>query len=161
VNTIIGIDPGKDGAVVILQDGQPFHQWLTRERFTAPTGKGSKRDYLPGEMVEALEALTPNRGDYPHLAVLERQAAMPGQGGTSMFSIGYGYGLWAGILAALEIPVQIVSPQTWAKEILKGAPGEGKARAIHAAGRLLRKPHSGIADAACLALYGARLLGKE
>ena len=89
---------------------------------------------------------------------------MPGQGGTSMFSIGVGYGLWLGSIATLGIPVQVVHPRTWQKRILKDVPGVGKGRAVLLCKQRLpkltlspgrrRKPHDGIADAACLAMFG-------
>ena len=42
---------------------------------------------------------------------------MPGQGVTSMFSMGMGFGIWLGILAALRIPVTRVEPLRWKKEM--------------------------------------------
>jgi len=47
------------------------------------------------------------------LAVLERVSAMPGQGVSSMFRFGEGYGVVQGVLAALGIPVIAGSPAVW------------------------------------------------
>lgn len=164
--TAIGVDPGMDGAVAVLQEGAIVDACLARQ-YVAKTGKGSRQDYLPQEMSRLISKwASPST-----LVVLERQGARPGQGTTSMFSTGMGYGLWIGILAALQVRYVLVHPSTWAAKLLKDSPGEGKARAIHVCGRLLpelnlvrpgcRKPHSGLADAGLLAYWGALTQGKE
>ncbi|OQA73069.1 MAG: hypothetical protein BWY35_00915 [Firmicutes bacterium ADurb.Bin248] len=96
--------------------------------------------------------------------VIERAQPMPGQGVTSTFSTGMGYGIWIGLLGALEIPYSSVRPCEWTRRLLKGVPGEGKARSILLASQTFpgielvppgcRKPRDGRADAACLAYYG-------
>lgn len=53
----------------------------------------------------------------PSMAVVERVTAMPGQGVSGMFSFGAGYGMLQGILAALEVPYALVTPQTWRKQV--------------------------------------------
>ena len=49
-------------------------------------------------------------------AVLEKSTAMPGQGVTSMFSIGLGFGMYQGILSMQRISYEIVHPKRWQKE---------------------------------------------
>jgi crossover junction endodeoxyribonuclease RuvC len=100
------------------------------------------------------------------LVILEQAQGMPGQGVSSTFSTGYGFGLWAGILAALGLPSEAVRPSVWTRKILAGAPGEGKARVIGFVTRRFpgvelvppgcRKPRDGRADALALALWGAQ-----
>lgn len=160
--TIIGIDPGKSGALVALQP-EGVRYWFTDRAFTAKIGRGSKTDYKPGSMAQALRSL---KGEAT--AFIERQGAQPKQGGVSNFTTGRGFGLWEGILSALEIPYHIVISQEWESVILKGIPGEGKARSIFAAGRLFpeldlvpegcRVASDGLADALCLASYGRLFL---
>jgi hypothetical protein len=168
MSLILGIDPGKGGAVVGLQALRVFEEsrfsfgiivantsdWLLR------TGKGAKREYDEDAMAKWLAALGPIE-----LAVLEAQAARPGQGVVSMVSIGVGFGLWRGLLAGRGIPRVLVHPRTWTAAMLKGAPGEGKDRAVAVVRRLLPDLDLGVkskaqarADAACLALYGLRQL---
>jgi crossover junction endodeoxyribonuclease RuvC len=89
---------------------------------------------------------------------------MPGQGVTSTFSTGYGFGLWAGILGTLEIPFRTVRPSSWVRCVLDGAPGQGKGRSVAFASKMFpaaelvppgrRKPMDGRADALCLAYWG-------
>jgi crossover junction endodeoxyribonuclease RuvC len=155
---ILGIDPGLDGAVALILHGHV-------EAHATPTimaGGSSKRQYNTAGMLDLLEA-------HPvKLAVIESVSAMPGQGVTSMFRFGEGYGLWLGMLAALRIPYQTVIPQAWKKLVLAGT-ARNKAAAIQFAQRRFpgvtllatprsRVPHTGLADALCLAEYGRRLL---
>lgn len=103
------------------------------------------------------------------LVALERQHAMPKQGLASTFSIGRGFGLWQGIVSALELPCLVVTASVWQRAILRAIPGEGKARAILAAEARVpaldltpgkrRKPHDGLADACCIALWGLEAQG--
>ncbi len=45
---------------------------------------------------------------------------MPGQGVSSTFKFGQGYGSILGIAAALSIPTELVTPQAWKKVVLAG-----------------------------------------
>lgn len=105
----IGIDPGLSGAVAgINPDG---FLWVKK----VPIIKNSKgkTEYNVKAMMEIFE------GEDITGAALELIHSMPGQGCTSMFRMGYGLGLWEGILAAMKIPYIKVSPQSWRKEILR------------------------------------------
>lgn len=163
---VIGIDPGKSGAVVALDmQRRPVDAWITRDAFTVAAGK-TKRAYAEGLMRRALEEIHGRRGIA--LAILEKQQAMPGQGVSSTFQTGLGFGLWRGVLAG--IPTKIVHPRTWQKEICRDLPGDTKKRAILACFHQLpdldltpgrrKKPFDGLADAGCLALYGLKELGR-
>ncbi|MFW6248205.1 MAG: hypothetical protein ACOC4J_00375 [Bacteroidota bacterium] len=68
-------------------------------------------------------------------AYIEKQTAMPGQGVVSMMSIGMGFGLWLGILAAYRIPYTIITPQSWKKEMMAGM-GKEKAASCYRAQQL-------------------------
>ena len=158
---VLGIDPGKDGAGVLLQGGIAVGSWLTADLLVAVKA-GKAPDYSPERMwLHLCDVLSAAR---PDLAVLELPAGRPGEGGGSARVTGVGWGLWRMALAASGIPTITPASASWAKVILRDAPGEGKARAVHVAlsrvpslnltpGRK-RVPHSGLADAACLALYG-------
>jgi len=174
----IGIDPGKSGFVVALQDGS-----VTAVPTPVVKGKKSKRYYdVPG-MWRLLSALKRRGQGEVMLAALERQQAFPGsgprcpkcsqrksQGATSTFQTGFGYGLWTGLLAAAEIPTRLVSPRTWQKDMLRGTAGtDTKARSIMAAMGLFpglelkrtarcRKADPNKADALLLAAYARDVL---
>lgn len=160
---VVGIDIGKEGALVALDAERRVRCALrTKEAFTSPTGKGSKRDYVEMLMVRQLLVL---REAFTVRAVLvEKASVRPGEGISGGLTVGQGEGLWRGMVAALGLPLVRVAPQTWMAKMCRDVPGEGKDRAIFAAAQRLpglelvpkgcRKPHSGIADAALLAVYG-------
>lgn len=155
----IGIDPGKAGAVVLLTGLRETKATRT------PMLRGAQYDG-PG-MVQVLR-------DYPlrpKYVAIEKVHAMPGQGVTSMFTFGEGFGRWRGIVDALGLPHILVTPQRWQKIICVGFSGDAKSRAQQAVvaqlpwlelcpGRV-RKPHQGIVDAGCLALYARWHFGRS
>jgi crossover junction endodeoxyribonuclease RuvC len=150
----IGIDSGLDGAVAILPDGILID---TPTLTVEGKGKSKKREYNVGGMVGVLRPYRVGG------CALEKVHAMPGQGVTSMFSMGVGVGLWRGILTSLLVRFEQPTPQRWQKEMLDGM-GKGKdasrLRAIqlfpHLADQLSRKKDHGRADALLLAEYARR-----
>ena len=83
---VIGIDPGKSGAVGALDmQRRPVDTWITKAAFTVAAGK-SRREYAEGLMQRAIDDLHGRRGIA--LAILEKQQAMPGQGVSSTFQTG-------------------------------------------------------------------------
>ena len=126
----IGIDPGKDGAVAVILPPQTTVQLFDTPTLRVKEGS-AKRNFDVAGMVALLLPFV----DYHCLVSLERIHAMPGQGVTSMFSMGEGYGLWQGILAALTMPYQLVTPQRWKADLMEGAPKD-KAASVLVASRL-------------------------
>jgi len=59
---------------------------------------------------------------------IEKQQAFPGQGSTSTFRTGEGFGIWQGLLAGLQLEFVVVPPRTWQKMLIPGKAGETKAR---------------------------------
>lgn len=95
---ILGIDPGLSGAIAVL--GDPRGVIVTD---------------MPGNPHDIIEELRWRR-DAAHcdiFAVIEKQTARPGQGVSSTFQTGYGYGGLIYALAALEIPYEEVTPASW------------------------------------------------
>src|ERR1035437_7770475 len=108
----IGIDPGKGGAIGCLYDNKIAHA------HTPLAGK----EYDIAKMVDLVKGANKVpvfAGSEDLFCVIEKVHAMPGQGVVSMFTFGYGFGLWVGIVASLRIPYILVAPQTWKKEMLK------------------------------------------
>lgn len=95
--------------------------------------------------------------------VIERAQPMRGQGITSSFSFGKGYGIWLAILTGLGLSYQIVHSRVWTRVMLAGAPGVGKDRALHVACRLFpawqpqKKKDRQLADCLLLAEYARRI----
>jgi len=159
---ILGIDPGKDGALVLLHmHGERVEDHLAVK--LAPIVAGKRWEAVHTLVAGEIRAM---HAAYPlDLAVLELHAGRPGEGGGSARTIGVGWGLILGILSGLGVRVIIPTAQTWQKVMLADLAGEGKERAITLCQQRVpgldlipargRVPHSGLADAACLALYGA------
>lgn len=64
------------------------------------------------------------------ITAIEKVHAMPGQGVTSMFTFGRGFGLIEGILAGKHMPYELIRPQTW-QTVLGGIDKSlGKKRSI-------------------------------
>jgi hypothetical protein len=170
---VIGIDPGKSGAVVALdaQTLKVIGEWYAEAHYC------TAGEYQDDRMAAVLD-LPRLRSTYDYeahqrrpadsvLVLIERQHAMPKQGGTSCLTIGVGFGLWRGICAGLGLPREIVSAPTWQKEMFRGVPGSDKKDQAARLAQMRvpsldlfpgrrRKPHDGLADACCIALYGIR-----
>ena len=98
---IIGIDPGADGAMAVIS---PKRKTVRVFRFH----NRSEQEIYEAFMVEAMGECR---------AYLEKVHAMPGQGVTSMFSFGKGYGFLRGVLTGLSIPYIDTPPQSWQKGV--------------------------------------------
>jgi len=159
---IVGIDPGLTGAVGVLdEDGQIVRVEDTPSFLL----EGKRRDYdVPG-MVRLLV----QNGATGHIrhVFIERWQARPEASPQSMGKIGYGAGLWIGILSAFHMPHTVVWPQTWQRTMYQGAVGEGKERSLLIASRLwpnykFETSRHDRADSLLIAEYGRRtLLGLE
>jgi crossover junction endodeoxyribonuclease RuvC len=166
---VIGIDNGLDGGIVGIRSGEA----TTLLRAITPTLGTGKRSYDIAEMAALLRKMAPVAEREGSMVFLERAQAMPGQGVSSMFSIGYGFGIWQGLLTAMRLPFQIVSPQKWQREMFIGINrGDTKTASALVAQRLrpgtdwranarCRKPHDGLTDAFCIAEYGRRTMGGQ
>jgi hypothetical protein len=113
----IGIDPGLTGALALLNDVGALVALHDTPVLTLRTSRGTKREYdVPG--LRAL--LVPYTGSQDMLrahVLLEESQAMPGQGVRSMWMTGYGYGIWIGLLAALQMPYTTVRPAVWKRAL--------------------------------------------
>jgi len=154
----IGIDPGLTGAVAFLgEDGEPVGLGVVdTPTLTVRRSTGGKRNVYD---LQAMAALLGGFSAGGVRVVLEQVGPMPGQGVTSMFRFGEGFGIWQGIIGALALPVTLVHPQRWQKAMLDGVPrGDGAsllvARRRWPAVDLHRKRDDGRADALFLAEFG-------
>jgi crossover junction endodeoxyribonuclease RuvC len=157
----IGIDPGLSGAVAVFYPpdipirgrGILVHDTPT---FTLIRNKRKKREID----VYALADLLRRINEPDSHAYVEQVGAMPGQGVSSVFSFGKSFGIVLGVLAALSIPVTLVTPQAWKKALGVPAAKDGaRARASQLMPRATdlwaRVKDDGRAEAALLAYFGA------
>jgi crossover junction endodeoxyribonuclease RuvC len=110
LNYYIGVDPGLSGAVALISSDNDYRV------FDIPVmSKGSgvvKSEINSGGMKEILAlALSGAKS----VAALERVNAMPGQGVSSVFSLGDSFGSCRAVLACLDIPTFYVTPTEWKK----------------------------------------------
>ncbi len=154
----VGIDPGKAGAVAAIRGNKVL---ATCHTSTLVDGK----EYRPAAMKEALVKAVEGSLTSNICVTIEKSRAMPGQGVVSMFSFGYGFGLWVGIVTALGWTYQLVGSNTWKRRMLMDL-GKDKGASIIAAERLFptwvagKKKDEAIAEALLLAEYGRRIRGE-
>lgn len=153
VTRTVGIDPGLSGGIAVLPEG-----YIQDTPTAVVSGQKNRRVYLVAQMVAILKDLQQYG---PLEACIEAQHAMPGQGVVSTGSLMYGFGLWIGILAGLEIPYTIVQPQTWKKTMLAGMGKDKDASRVRAqqlfpqlTDMLNRKSDHGRAEALLIANWG-------
>jgi crossover junction endodeoxyribonuclease RuvC len=155
--TYIGVDPGLSGAIAFLRGGEAWVEDMPVGRYS-DTGKVKNAVDLAGVKVLLKAQYDALSMDRPVLRLyLERVSAMPGQGVASMFSLGMSYWGVAGVAAALEIPVALVTPQEWKKHFRLG---KDKDQARMLAARMFpgidlhRQKDHGRAEALLIAEYG-------
>jgi crossover junction endodeoxyribonuclease RuvC len=163
MNTIIGIDNGLTGGIAIIHPDGRAEVHVTP---TIPSAKGPPWFDEPG-MVDLLAGFS---GESTQV-FLEQVHFLPKQSSTSGGKYGMGHGLWRGILAALRLPYEIVTPKKWQAMMLVGDNcKDTKLAAALVARRLFpsvnlrrndhcRRDHDGMADALLIAAYGRRKMG--
>jgi len=147
---ILGIDPGLSGALAFMDSELLVYDMPTVEI----SRNGKKKRQIDLQKLLSILKLWPVTHCY-----LENVNAMPGQGVSSMFQMGRGYGQIEMALAALNIPVTYITPQVWKKKM---AVPKDKDGARQRASQLMPqwshnwdlKHDHGRAEAALIALYG-------
>ena len=162
VKIVIGVDPGLSGAIAIV-DSQ-----YTVLATTVMTVHGHEMDLT--SLANWLEAeIESNPYPVPIIACIEKVSAMPHQGVKSMFTFGFNTGAIHGILASFSIPRYMVTPQIWQKAVLSFTNRGDKQASVNFCRRIYpdlnllatersKKPHTGMADAICIARYAIMTL---
>lgn len=153
----LGIDPGLDGAIAYVGTDPHVVHVVDTPTLTVTSSAGSRREYNLAEMRNLLTLY------HVDMAFVEKVHSMPGQGVRSMFTMGAGYGAWLGLLAGLQIPTTLVTPQRWKKVMLADQGQDKDASRLRAiqlfpteAAYFARKKDDGRAEAALIAEYGRR-----
>lgn len=140
----IGIDPGASGGIGVA----------------TPLGDvaAHKMPDTPHELADLIRSYTLRNSLTKPFAVLERVASFPGQGVSSTFKFGANFGMIQGVLAAVGIPYELVSPGVWQKAM--GCLTKGDKNVTKAAAQRMfpgiRVTHA-VADALLLAEYARRI----
>jgi hypothetical protein len=143
---ILAVDPGLTGATAFYFPDDP-HSLRVDDM---PVAAG---DVDAAALARRIEQMKPT------VAIVERVGARPGQGVSSMFKFGCGYGMVQGVIATLGIPVHFVTPGVWKKHFRLPAEKEkARKQAISLwprCDRFGRKKDAGRAEAALIARYWA------
>ena len=140
--------------MALFDDGADtgLDHWLIRDMPIVPISKG-KNGLCPVATADLIEFCAPD------IAYLERVHAMKGQGVSSCFNFGTGFGIIQGALSAKRVPFHLITPQEWKKHHRLGR-DKGAARGM--ASRLFpseahlfsRVKDDGRAEAALIAAFG-------
>lgn len=149
---ILAIDPGASGALAFFNPAAGILDIVDMPTVEVKRGNKDKREISPQMLAALISARSPST------AVLERVGAMAGQGVSSMFQFGRGVGMVEGVLAALHVPTEYVTPQTWQRGMNARSGKDGNrqraAELFPAYAHLFaRKKDDGRADAALMAFW--------
>lgn len=108
---VLGIDPGLGGAIALWDDDLQALQVWDMPVHVVTIGKASKRVLDEATLANIVINAQPDR------AIVEWVHAMPKQGVTSVFTFGVAFGVVRGILAALQVSVTYVTPQSWQRSM--------------------------------------------
>ena len=162
---IIGIDPGLEGAIAVLDFDGELHDVCdmpTHRTGTRANGK-SKNQVDEAALVELF---TNWSRDDDLVCGIERVQSAPGGGATSMFTFGEGFGLVKGVLAGMRIPCKPITPAKWKLHFGIGR-DKGKSIALARAtwpestDQFRLKMHADRAEAALIGLYAATYVFKS
>ena len=152
--TILGIDPGVNGAICILKKGKILEVY---EMPTMIDGKKNKKQVNGAEVTNIFMKEIGNENE--SRVVIEHVNAMPGQGVTSMFNFGQSFGVIKGICAALRLPIHFVRPVKWKKHfnLIHTNKDASRTKVIeifpYISSKLSRKKDSNKADSILIAKY--------
>jgi len=164
---IAGIDPGSNGALVIIdKDVVECHTFVK-------VGGKLSYDETVRQVVQLLKT-----ADF---AFIEEVHGIKGSASKATFAFGYTCGALRAAIIMANTPYEMVTPQTWQKQVWTNPDyvykksktdrkqNDTKATSLNCAKRLLPNetfivgkgqiPHDGIVDAALIAIYGQRKLG--
>lgn len=161
---VMGIDPGLEGALAVVDSDCLLALPLVRDMPVKTFEDEIEIDF--DRLLAYLDEMAPD------LIVVERLQGTPAFGSKN-FKLGASY--FAVVYAAGQRQMLRVKPQTWKGEILYGTAKDKEAAVSYIQGlypaldlfpsvRKVKgkpKPSHDRAEAVCMALYGARLYGKQ
>ena len=151
---IIGIDPGLNGAIVVMKNNKVLSVF---DMPVMSEGKKNKRQLNSAQLTRIIKENTLSNDDIN--VVVEQVNAMPGQGVTSMFNFGQTFGAIKGVCAALELPIFFVRPAKWKKhfELINASKDSSRTKVIEMyptlSNDLAKKKDVNKSDAILIARY--------
>ena len=159
---VLGIDPGLTGAWALVRDK---HLLTLGDLPTVEFSAGRVKRKLDGVqfalMVRNMCASFCEGEDL--VACVEKVFSMPGQGVSSMFSLGMSAGIIEGVLAAERVPIHWTTPSAWTSTQRAGRDKGHSVPACNAnwpgmAANWTLKKHHNRCDAALIAKHGWEVL---
>lgn len=153
---IVGIDPGLTGGIAAIFDA------VDPAVVDMPTMQLGKTGFVKNAVdLNALALILGVYADLGATVFIERVNAFPGQGVSSMFSLGMSFWGAAGVCAGLGLPVHLVAPGEWKAHFKLNRDKElarGLASRLYPVVDLSRKKDHGRAEALLIARYGQETL---
>jgi hypothetical protein len=111
---IIGIDPGVNGAIVVLK-GKEIVSAFPIPTFMVTVGKKNRQEYDITATLKIFEAVKSEYGANCY-AVLEKMFTLPKTGHVVAYKTGEGMMLIKALLCACDIPYNQIAPKEWKKK---------------------------------------------
>lgn len=157
---IVGIDPGKKGAIAFLTNEGAHVSVFDMPETPAGLASIFRQVLTNRSSIETTqEILDRTPFPVPTIAYIERQQAFPGAGVSSSFKLGVNVGWCEGVCSALGMRVEFISPAKW-KRVMGLNRDKEASRAMaqrkwpSMAHQLARKKDEGRAEALLIARYG-------
>jgi len=162
--TIIAIDPGVTGAIIVMTNGEFI------EAFPMPNRKASVGSEINYELLSLIVKDIAYNNNVS-MVVIEDVHSLHQASKQSNFKFGENYGIIKGIIAANNLPMTKILPKEWQKKAWKGVPvlkktdgsKDTKAMSLFAFNNIFpndkqktlvtkrsRVPHDGVVDAALI-----------
>ena len=152
----VGIDPGIDGAIAAVQDGNRLLYLCDMPTVTENRGGKDKRSVNGAAVARAFREILELAGDQYVSVCIEHVSSSPQMGVTSSFSFGHSFGIVEGVVSAKELPLVRVRPALW-KKAMKYTSDKETIRAdmirSFPGAELHLKRHADRAEAIALAIY--------
>jgi crossover junction endodeoxyribonuclease RuvC len=161
----MGVDPGLSGAVAVIRDGVELIALIDMPVVQSGGGGSKVQKMVDGHSLYKSLAELPIYAEYVDglgpfdaivYALVERTTAMPGQGVSSMYSMGHSRGVAEGVLGALKVETFLVPAAVWKRHMGYTAdkePIRAEMRRVFPGAELHLKKHADRAEALAMALY--------
>jgi crossover junction endodeoxyribonuclease RuvC len=113
---IIGIDPGLQGALAAYDTVKGKFVWI-EDLPTLANGVSGKKMINGHALRLTLKTIKDENQDTAIECIMEQVGTMPGQGISSAFNFGRGFGIIEGCIAAMMLPLHLVRPAVWKKSL--------------------------------------------
>ena len=106
---VAGIDPGKSGGIVVINDGDNINESPMVEMHKCPVSPVDMSSIL----TEARNTAWVQQDKI--VVAIEKVWAFPTDARSAAFKFGVNYGMWLGIIGSLDLPFMEIPPKTWMK----------------------------------------------